>query len=153
VSGERDALAKIFEHARAQLHALRDGSMRSDVDSGGLARVCFEMLLEGIAAEASKIAVPPSAELVREQREFAKETVQAAHHLAELAEGWRCGKCGNTQPKAAVLSAGPQNPQLELVCKRCGEITPGTGPGKNALRATFGHLFGPEWDFRRNGFS
>ncbi|MBK7859322.1 MAG: hypothetical protein IPJ65_12010 [Archangiaceae bacterium] len=160
MSGEREALAKIFALAQAQVRALHDGRRRSDVDAGGLAQVSLELLLEGIAAEAQQQAAQgptvalgvEAAALFEAHQALARESVNAQHHLSELAEGWGCPACGNTQPGAAKLSGAVSAPTLQLCCKRCGQSSPATAAGEAALRETFGHLFAPGWDPQRNGF-
>ncbi len=80
-----------------------------------------------------------------------KQSVPAARYLAELSEGWACGRCGETTAKAAKVerARGP----VVLECAACGAETPVTSAGAEAFSARFGHLAAqPGWNPETNGF-
>lgn len=92
--------------------------------------------------------------LIEEHRAFEAQTVSAKIHLTELAEGWKCKRCGLTIASSAKLAPPPDVGVPVLECRACSAETPVTAQGKAAFERLFAHLLkGPAWNPAVNGFS
>lgn len=106
----------------------------------------------GAAKNAPESIRARARELAEAQAALAKQTVQAGRHLRELAEGWKCQRCGAAAPRAAKLTGPSRGPPV-LECRACGADTPLTEAGAAAFEARFGHLARrPNWNPETNGF-
>ena len=168
-TGKRDegspalqALSGILEAATAQIHRLRDGAARPDVDRGGLAESALGLLLEGVAAHVAPLrhdSTQPG-DVRRKATAFCRdvETYRAAslpvgRYLDDLASDWACGRCNERVAKAAAVSGVRLDAiELSLVCAACGEKTRVTGKNFALFEKIFGHVVSPQWNPRANGF-
>jgi 3-dehydroquinate dehydratase len=159
-NAEHEAVAKLLDVVSNLVEMLAQAAQRRDVDLTSLKSQCLDLILEAIAAAATKlssdISVPAplrerSSAVVDRLAAFQRSFVDVRLHLIDLAEGWQCSACGrDVAGGAAVVSKSPL--VAVLVCKACGVKSPLTPRGEQRLQELFGTLASAAWDPALNRF-
>lgn len=146
-------LARIVAVAQQQLELLEDARRRTEIDTGGLAKVALELLLDAIAREARDAGGALEAYAERHEA-YRTDHIDAREHRAALGEGWSCKHCKNEVVQdVAIAMKKNDRPRVSLICRACGRTSPIAPLGLATFNDRFGHLADdPKWDPTKNGF-
>jgi hypothetical protein len=146
-------LLRIALDVEGQVRFLANVLSRPEVDRNGASRSSLELILKSFSANLRKLDDEALARIADQIDALERDYLDVAYHLDDLKSGWRCSSCNAKVVRGAIVRGDPAKPIPLLICDRCGEKTELSGEGKLMFERVFGHLIGPGWRPKLNGFS